>query len=71
MLTLSDIDECKLRKQDPKYKELYPCKNGACRNTPGSYMCKCRIGMRSDGTNYGCQPVLSRTERVVIGKVHD
>ncbi|CAN6335061.1 unnamed protein product [Urochloa humidicola] len=62
-----DIDECNLRKQDPKYKEIYPCKNGVCYNTPGGYICKCRVGMRSDGTNYGCQPVLSQAERVVIG----
>ncbi|CAL4905078.1 unnamed protein product [Urochloa decumbens] len=62
-----DIDECTLRKQNPKYKELYPCKNGICHNIPGGYICKCRVGMRSDGTNYGCQPVLSRAERVVIG----
>ncbi|CAN6352392.1 unnamed protein product [Urochloa humidicola] len=62
-----DIDECELHKQDLKYKEFYPCKNGICHNTPGSYICKCRVGMRSDGTNHGCQPVLSRAERVVIG----
>nr|CAB3466517.1 unnamed protein product [Digitaria exilis] len=62
-----DVDECELREKDPKYKDLYPCKNGVCRNTPGGYICKCEIGMRSDGTNNGCRPVLSRAERVVIG----
>ncbi|XP_062201889.1 wall-associated receptor kinase 1-like [Phragmites australis] len=62
-----DIDECKLRKQDPKYNELYPCKNGVCRNKQGGYTCKCKIGTRSDGTNFGCRPVLSQAEQVVIG----
>ncbi|KAL6847114.1 hypothetical protein ACP4OV_022967 [Aristida adscensionis] len=62
-----DIDECKLHKQDPKYKELYPCKNGVCRNTPGGYICRCRIGTRSDGTNSGCRPMLGKTEQLVIG----
>lgn len=62
-----DIDECKLYNQNPKYRELYPCKNGECRNTPGGYVCKCGIGKRSDGKNSGCQPVLSQIERVVIG----
>ncbi|KAF8655695.1 hypothetical protein HU200_061017 [Digitaria exilis] len=61
------IDECELRKQDAKYKELYPCENGRCQNTPGGYICKCRIGTRSDGTNSGCRPVLSIAEQVVIG----
>ncbi|KAL6622650.1 hypothetical protein ACP70R_032529 [Stipagrostis hirtigluma subsp. patula] len=61
-----DIDECNLRELDPKYKDLYPCKNGICSNTPGGYTCKCRIGTRSDGTNYGCRPVLGKAEQVVI-----
>ncbi|KAL6847115.1 hypothetical protein ACP4OV_022968 [Aristida adscensionis] len=61
-----DIDECKLRTQDPKYRELYPCKNGECRNTPGGYICRCKAGTRSDGTNSGCRPVLRKTEEVVI-----
>uniref|UniRef100_J3NF05 Protein kinase domain-containing protein n=1 Tax=Oryza brachyantha TaxID=4533 RepID=J3NF05_ORYBR len=62
-----DIDECKLRNEDPKYKELYPCKHGTCQNIPGGYMCKCGIGKRLDGTNYGCQPVLSHVEQLVAG----
>ncbi|CAM0948810.1 unnamed protein product [Alopecurus aequalis] len=62
-----DIDECKLHEQNPKYKELYPCKNGVCRNIPGGYVCKCRIGKRSDGKNSGCRPVLTQAEQVVIG----
>ncbi|CAD6266888.1 unnamed protein product [Miscanthus lutarioriparius] len=61
-----DIDECELRKQDVRYKKLYPCENGRCRNTPGGYICKCRIGTRSDGTNSGCRPVLSKAEQAVI-----
>ncbi|PAN21903.2 hypothetical protein PAHAL_3G498400 [Panicum hallii] len=62
-----DIDECKLRKQDLKYKDLYPCRNGICRNIPGGYICKCRIGTRSDGKNSGCRPVLTQTEQVATG----
>ncbi|CAM0948802.1 unnamed protein product [Alopecurus aequalis] len=62
-----DIDECKLHKQNPKYKELYPCKNGVCRNIAGGYVCRCGIGKRSDGTNSGCRPVLTQAEQVVIG----
>ncbi|KAM0896177.1 hypothetical protein ACQ4PT_023353 [Festuca glaucescens] len=62
-----DIDECKLHKQNPKYTELYPCKNGVCRNIPGGYVCKCGIGKRSDGKNSGCRPVLRQAEQVVIG----
>ncbi|WVZ91286.1 hypothetical protein U9M48_037477, partial [Paspalum notatum var. saurae] len=61
------INECELRKQDVKYKVLYPCENGRCQNTQGDYICKCRIGTRSDGTNSGCRPVLSKAEQVVIG----
>ncbi|KAK3140243.1 hypothetical protein QOZ80_5AG0398050 [Eleusine coracana subsp. coracana] len=62
-----DIDECKLREQDPKYKELYPCENGICHNTAGDYICKCEMGQREDGKNSGCRSVLSRAEQVVIG----
>ncbi|KAF8762928.1 hypothetical protein HU200_008774 [Digitaria exilis] len=57
-----DIDECELRKQDAKYKEQYPCDNGRCQNRPGGYICKCRIGTRSD-KNSGCRPVLSIAEQ--------
>ncbi|CAN6329896.1 unnamed protein product [Urochloa humidicola] len=62
-----DIDECEVRKQDAKYKELYPCENGRCHNIPGGYICKCRIGAGSDGTNSGCRPLLSKAEQAVIG----
>ncbi|KAJ1266409.1 hypothetical protein BS78_08G148900 [Paspalum vaginatum] len=62
-----DINECELRRQEDKYKELYPCENGRCHNTQGGYICKCRIGTRSDGTNSACRPVLSQAEKVVIG----
>ncbi|CAL4897736.1 unnamed protein product [Urochloa decumbens] len=62
-----DIDECELRKQEPKYSALYPCKDGVCINTPGGYICRCKIGTRSDGTNSGCRPVLSQSEKVVVG----
>nr|XP_045084253.1 wall-associated receptor kinase 2-like [Aegilops tauschii subsp. strangulata] len=62
-----DIDECKLHKQNSKYTELYPCRNGVCRNIPGGYVCKCGIGKKSDGKNSGCRPVLTQAEQVVIG----
>ncbi|KAL6622653.1 hypothetical protein ACP70R_032532 [Stipagrostis hirtigluma subsp. patula] len=62
-----DIDECKLRHQDPKYSEIYPCKNGVCHNTPGGYICRCRVGTRSDGTNSGCRPVLTQANQVIVG----
>uniref|UniRef100_A0ACD5XGG6 Uncharacterized protein n=2 Tax=Avena sativa TaxID=4498 RepID=A0ACD5XGG6_AVESA len=62
-----DIDECMLREQDPKYKELYPCRNGICGNTLGGYNCKCKGGTRSDGTNFGCRPLHTRDEQLAIG----
>ncbi|KAL6847112.1 hypothetical protein ACP4OV_022965 [Aristida adscensionis] len=61
-----DIDECKLRKQDSKYEELYPCRKGVCQNRPGGYFCKCKMGTRSDGTNSGCIP-LNAPVSLVIG----
>uniref|UniRef100_A0A453JLM8 EGF-like calcium-binding domain-containing protein n=1 Tax=Aegilops tauschii subsp. strangulata TaxID=200361 RepID=A0A453JLM8_AEGTS len=63
-----DIDECMLREQNPKYKELYPCRNGICRNTQGGYNCKCKGGTKSDGTNFGCRPRHTRDEQMAIGK---
>ncbi|OEL36092.1 Wall-associated receptor kinase 1, partial [Dichanthelium oligosanthes] len=62
-----DIDECKLRMLEAKYKELYPCENGVCRNKPGGYTCICRMGKISDATNSGCQPMLGQAEQVAIG----
>ncbi|CAM0948809.1 unnamed protein product [Alopecurus aequalis] len=62
-----DIDECMLREQDPKYEELYPCRNGVCHNTPGGYNCKCKGGTRSDGTNFGCRPLRTPDEQLAIG----
>uniref|UniRef100_A0A0D3HWR1 Protein kinase domain-containing protein n=1 Tax=Oryza barthii TaxID=65489 RepID=A0A0D3HWR1_9ORYZ len=62
-----DIDECEMRKLDPKYEELYPCRKGVCQNTPGSYLCKCKKGKKSDGTGYGCQPADSPDYRMVVG----
>ncbi|KAM0835436.1 hypothetical protein ACQ4PT_062928 [Festuca glaucescens] len=62
-----DIDECTLRKQDPKYEDLYPCRKGVCLNTPGRYLCKCKGGTRPDGTNFGCQSRYSASEKLVIG----
>uniref|UniRef100_A0ACD5YN43 Uncharacterized protein n=1 Tax=Avena sativa TaxID=4498 RepID=A0ACD5YN43_AVESA len=62
-----DIDECMLREQDPKYEELYPCRSGICRNTPGGYSCKCKGGMKSDGTDFGCRPLHTRDEQLAIG----
>ncbi|KAF8762927.1 hypothetical protein HU200_008773 [Digitaria exilis] len=61
------INECELRKLDAKYKKLYPCEDGVCRNKPGGYTCICRMGKISDGTNSGCRPVLGEAEQVVIG----
>ncbi|CAM0877870.1 unnamed protein product [Alopecurus aequalis] len=62
-----DTDECALRKKDPKYDDLYPCRNGVCQNTPGSYFCKCKRGKRSDGTNFGCRSLHSTADKLVIG----
>ncbi|XP_037432158.1 wall-associated receptor kinase 5-like isoform X1 [Triticum urartu] len=62
-----DIDECMLREQDPKYEELYPCRNGVCLNTPGGYDCKCKKRTKSDGTKFGCRPLYSRDEQLLIG----
>ncbi|CAN6357062.1 unnamed protein product [Urochloa humidicola] len=62
-----DIDECKLRKLDAKYKDSYPCENGVCRNKPGGYTCMCRMGKIPDGTNSGCRPVLGKAEQLVTG----
>ncbi|KAM3271746.1 hypothetical protein ACQJBY_042132 [Aegilops geniculata] len=62
-----DIDECMLREQDPKYEELYPCRNGVCLNTPGGYDCKCKKRAKSDGTKFGCRPLYSRDEQLLIG----
>ncbi|VAI39844.1 unnamed protein product [Triticum turgidum subsp. durum] len=62
-----DTDECALRKQDHKYEDLYPCRKGICHNTPGSYLCKCKTGKRSDGTNFGCQSLHSPAQILVIG----
>uniref|UniRef100_J3LR33 EGF-like calcium-binding domain-containing protein n=2 Tax=Oryza brachyantha TaxID=4533 RepID=J3LR33_ORYBR len=62
-----DINECALRKQDARYEEMYPCRDGVCINTPGSYRCKCRVGTKKDGTNFGCQQVLPMAAKVVVG----
>ncbi|VAI12757.1 unnamed protein product [Triticum turgidum subsp. durum] len=56
-----------LREQDPKYEELYPCRNGVCLNTPGGYDCKCKKRTKSDGTKFGCRPLYSRDEQLLIG----
>jgi hypothetical protein len=31
-------------------------------------MCKCAVGKKSDGTNYGCRPILTKAEQVATGK---
>ncbi|XBH74458.1 hypothetical protein VPH35_101402 [Triticum aestivum] len=62
-----DTDECALRKQHTKYEDLYPCRKGVCHNTPGSYLCKCKKGTKSDGTNFGCQSKHSPADKMVIG----
>ncbi|XP_044396133.1 wall-associated receptor kinase 2-like, partial [Triticum aestivum] len=54
-----DIDECMLREQNPKYKELYPCRNGICRNTQGGYNCKCKGGTKSDGLSVSAAVMIS------------
>ena len=44
MLNFSDIDEC----------ISSPCHtNATCNNTISSYICKCKEGFTSDGTNCG------------------
>ncbi|VAI12756.1 unnamed protein product [Triticum turgidum subsp. durum] len=54
-----DIDECMLREQDPKYEELYPCRNGVCLNTPGGYDCKCKKRTKSDGLSVSAVVIIS------------
>ena len=66
----SDIDECTLRKQDPKYEDLYPCRQGVCNNTPGNYSCICKRGTRPDGIKFGCRSLLSSDQKLVIGTHH-
>ncbi|KAL6643746.1 hypothetical protein ACP70R_018512 [Stipagrostis hirtigluma subsp. patula] len=60
-----DIDECMLRRQDSKYEELYPCRKGACHNTLGGYLCRCKMGTRSDGTNFGCRSLHAPSELLI------
>ncbi|CAD6341390.1 unnamed protein product [Miscanthus lutarioriparius] len=60
-----DIDECMLCTQDSKYEELYPCRKGVCHNIQGSYFCKCKMGTRDDGTNFGCRPLYASTKLVI------
>uniref|UniRef100_A0A0E0JCG3 Protein kinase domain-containing protein n=1 Tax=Oryza nivara TaxID=4536 RepID=A0A0E0JCG3_ORYNI len=56
-----DVDECTLRKQDPKYEDIYPCRKGVCHNTPGGYLCKCKLGKRSDGTSVSAIALMALT----------
>jgi hypothetical protein len=65
----SDTDECALRKQDPMYEDMYPCRKGVCQNTPGSYLCKCKGGKKLDDTNFECRSLHSSADKVVIGKL--
>ncbi|OEL34558.1 Wall-associated receptor kinase 2 [Dichanthelium oligosanthes] len=57
--TSHDINECELRKSDPRYEKQYPCDSGSrCHDTPGDYECKCNFGRRGDGkSDKGCQPI--------------
>lgn len=56
-----DIDEC----QDKEY----PCR-GICRNTMGSYECKCRSGFHSsDPLNIPCNPNFPLAAKIVTGAI--
>lgn len=68
LLTSTDIDECMMRKQDYKYKELYRCSDrGVCQNIPGNYSCICKKG-KQDGKISECPTDLSNTIYLIIGK---
>uniref|UniRef100_A0A0D9Y1F4 Protein kinase domain-containing protein n=1 Tax=Leersia perrieri TaxID=77586 RepID=A0A0D9Y1F4_9ORYZ len=38
---------------------MYPCRKGVCHNTPGGYLCKCKLGTRSDGTSVSSIAVMA------------
>jgi hypothetical protein len=66
--TSTDRDECMLRKQDSKYKKMYPCSDEAvCQNIPGSYSCTCKKGKR-DGKISECPPDNHNPINLFIGK---
>uniref|UniRef100_A0A0E0MIA3 Protein kinase domain-containing protein n=1 Tax=Oryza punctata TaxID=4537 RepID=A0A0E0MIA3_ORYPU len=61
-VSANNINECELRKADPaKYEKLYPCYRGSrCIDTEGGYECKCRFGLKGNGTtsDQGCRPII-------------
>ncbi|XP_037483236.1 wall-associated receptor kinase 3-like [Triticum dicoccoides] len=62
----TDINECDLT----KYKDVYRCHGGTCRDSEGNYECNCNFGRRGDGkSDKGCEPVLSPAAIAVIGTI--
>jgi hypothetical protein len=67
----ADINECDLRKTNPKmYEELYPCGGATvCKDTDGSYTCRCKFGHRGDGkSKNGCQPIIPGYAVAIVGE---
>ncbi|KAF0931024.1 hypothetical protein E2562_039356 [Oryza meyeriana var. granulata] len=63
-----DIDECKLRDEQPTLQDQYRC-YGICKNTVGSYDCRCRFGMKGDAKTGTCTQVFPLSAMVAtIGK---
>ncbi|KAF0924972.1 hypothetical protein E2562_015036 [Oryza meyeriana var. granulata] len=63
-----DIDECALRDQHPELRDLYNCSSdGICKNTPGSYECPCKSGMRGDGKSGTCTEKFPMPAKIAVG----
>jgi hypothetical protein len=67
--TLSDINECELRKQSHELSLQYPCSSdGICKNREGGYDCRCKSGMKGDAIKGNCSEKFPLPAKVVVGK---